>query len=91
MFTASIETSPAVKLSPKARKRVKRSRGGGRTATTKLHDAPCPRESVAWQVTPVEPTANEPGCDEQVVETGATPPAVCGDANETFTGAPSSD
>jgi hypothetical protein len=39
----------------------------------------------------VEPTAKDPGGDEQVVETGASPPAVCGTENETFTGAPSSD
>jgi hypothetical protein len=40
---------------------------------------------------PVDPTANIPGCDVQVVLIGATPPLVVGGSNDTWTGAPSAD
>jgi hypothetical protein len=82
---------PAVRLSPKARKRVWRSRGGARTTTWKLQLALWPRASVAWQVTALDPTANGPGCAVQVTFTGATPPVVCAGLNVTFTGVPSVD
>ena len=88
----AIETTPSVRLSPKATNFVDVSRGGDLTITVKLHAADCPAESRAWQETVVEPTANRsPDVSEHDDVTGARPLAVVGTPKLTGTSLPSTD
>jgi hypothetical protein len=65
--------------------------GGPETVTTALHEAVRCKASTALHVSEVEPTGkSDPDAGEQVVVTGAKPPATTG-ANLTTTGLPSAD
>src|SRR3990172_4127214 len=86
------DTSPAVRESPNATKRVKRSSGGGRTSTVKLQLALRLSASVAVQVTGVVPIGKAfVAGTEQVTGTGGDPPCAAGIWKLPFTGKPSGD
>ena len=72
-------TSPAVRLSPKARKRVRERRGMAVTVTVNVQEAVADPASVAVHCTLVVPTSNaDPEGRVQLTATGATPPVVVG-------------
>jgi hypothetical protein len=74
--TAFCPSSPHVMLSPKASKRVRLIFGGCATVTVNVHESVRCSESVAVQVTVVEPIANtEPLGGVQLVVTGGLPSA----------------
>src|SRR5579871_379712 len=71
--------SPAVRLSPKAVKRVPRSIGIACTSVTEKWDAAVRTPSVAVQVTTVVPIGNiEPDAGRQVTVIGGEPPVATG-------------
>ena len=83
-------TSPAVMLSPKARKCVRANCGAGATTTLKVQLAVTAAASVAVQPTEVVPTENTwPGAGVQATVTGGRPPETAGRAKPTT--APRSD
>lgn len=74
-----VAMTPAVMLSPKARKRVALERGTRVTDTWNPHVAVCCRLSRAVHVTGVVPTASElPVGGVQVVVTCPAPPVAVG-------------
>ena len=73
------DTSPAVKLSPKARNRVRVICGIAVTVTENEQDADAAAVSVAVHCTLVVPAPNaDPDGRVQLTEIGATPPLVVG-------------
>ena len=80
--------SPAVTLSPKARKRVRDSRGGVTLrVTVNEHETAVVAASVAVHCTCVAPLVKgDPEARVQLVCTGATPPEVVGAMNVTAVG-----
>ena len=86
--------SPAVMLSPYAKKRVRPSLGGLRTVTAKVQGVAARAfASVTVQVTVVVPTAKAvPAAGVQVGPvSGVEPPMTTGEPYDTATGSPSSD
>jgi len=82
--------SPAVMLSPNARK-VVRGSGGGATLTLKVQLAVNPRASLALHAMRVVPIGKAVPAGEHETVTGSTPPAVVGDGTWIATGAPVED
>lgn len=76
---AGTVTSPAVRLSPKARNRVRESCGIGVTVTVKVQEAEADAASEAVHCTSVAPTPNaDPDGRVQLTVTGSIPPLVVG-------------
>jgi len=86
------ETFPSVRLSPKARKRVRVSSGTARTVTPKLQVALAPAPSVAVHATAVLPDGKvAPLAGVHVTVTAPLPPDDEGGENVTGTCAPLGD